>query len=858
MHKHKMLVFISTLFITSIAVILILFMPGHMHDAIQSPVNRLFFSLRGEREMPDNFLLVYMDDVDMQALGGWPLTRDYFGFMTHALKQAGAAVIAFDFLFEQPSRNYPESDRILADFFESSMNVCVPAAFSSIEPVDGAPAVGGGLLLPFEGLRRNAAQIGFSNLGEAPFLERVPVVMQTEDSLFISFGAAVAKQHFGDVERISFEDSRVLFHRRTGKDVAINLDARGNLLLNHFGRFERIQTMRFVSLLKAFDTNPDSLRLDGKIVFVASTALSQPVIKATPFSSQFPGVLVHATAAENIIEQTGLHLTPVWLSIVFVVFFASLLLLFQNRPWAKWLLLIIPAFWLLAFLLFSVYNTVLPIFFPSLTFILLYSLNQKTQIQFQRLRDRAVKERLRDRIQTKKERLTTVEAELNLLNARLEHARTEKQENKKAVSELRREHEQALSALEAELKDFQADEDGKEKVEDESTDHGLVHAPGSALADVLKLVKKVAPTEIPVLLQGETGTGKELIANSIHKLSPRKSGKFVAVNCAALPDALLESELFGHEKGSFTGATGTRKGRFELADGGTIFLDEITETTPVFQTKLLRILQEGTFERLGSEKTRTVSTRVLAASNTNLQKQVDAGQFRADLYYRLNGVLIHIPPLRKRPEDIPCLARHFSKRYSPSTDLKISSRAMERMKNTLWKGNIRQLQNAVRRAAIMARSEGRDLIRVEDLPDDLAPKSAPEPIQMPAQQAFEDQVLTTLRAFQFNRSAISETAKALGNRDRGTITEYYRGICFRHLAAADYHIQRAAQAIAATENSEITSRVERKIENYLKSVRACTAPADTLSASSSLLKGLPKMYHDDVRNVLTNLDRITR
>ena len=232
------------------------------------------------------------------------------------------------------------------------------------------------------------------------------------------------------------------------------------------------------------------------------------------------------------------------------------------------------------------------------------------------------------------------------------------------------------------------------------------HSP--ALRSVLSAVSKVAPTDSTVLLTGETGTGKELIARAIHKKSPRRSRAFVAVNCAAIPQSLIASELFGHEKGAFTGALQRRLGKFELAEGGTIFLDEVGELPLETQIALLRVLQEREFQRVGGSEQIRVNVRVLAATNRDLQKAIAAGAFRQDLFYRLEVFPIHIPPLRERIEDIPVLVEYFVARFARKAGKNIRSiekEALELLESYPWPGNIRELENVIERSVIVCETE---------------------------------------------------------------------------------------------------------------------------------------------------------
>jgi len=235
---------------------------------------------------------------------------------------------------------------------------------------------------------------------------------------------------------------------------------------------------------------------------------------------------------------------------------------------------------------------------------------------------------------------------------------------------------------------------------------GWIIGESAAIREVIEKIRLVARCNLPVLLCGESGTGKELFARAIHEFSPRKHKAHIRVNCAALSESVLESELFGHERGAFTGAVALRKGRFELADGGTLFLDEIGEISPAFQAKLLRVLQEGEFERLGGSRTMKVDVRLVAATNRNLEDAVLAGKFRTDLYYRISVVPISLPPLRERTEDVVLLAREFLRRFNKEHDVSLtfSRRAMDVLCACEFPGNVRELESCVRRTAALAKS----------------------------------------------------------------------------------------------------------------------------------------------------------
>jgi DNA-binding NtrC family response regulator len=283
---------------------------------------------------------------------------------------------------------------------------------------------------------------------------------------------------------------------------------------------------------------------------------------------------------------------------------------------------------------------------------------------------------------------------------------------------------------------------------------------GQTMETVKKLVQDVARTPATVLLHGESGTGKELVARMIHLASPRKAAPFIPLNCAAIPENLLESELFGHERGAFTGAAQARRGKFELAQGGTIFLDEIGEMPALLQAKLLRVLQERTFERLGGSLQIKADVRVIAASNRDLAKEVAEKRFREDLFYRLNVFPINLPPLRERVDAIPCLVRHFCARFSAASGLRrpigVSPDALKLLQLHAWPGNVRELQNIIERGVILARGE----ITTNELPAEMQEQNTlSETSGGILKHREKETIVKTLQQFKGNRR---QTADALG------------------------------------------------------------------------------------------------
>lgn len=301
---------------------------------------------------------------------------------------------------------------------------------------------------------------------------------------------------------------------------------------------------------------------------------------------------------------------------------------------------------------------------------------------------------------------------------------------------------------------------------DSEIEHNMV-GEGAALRRVYQFIAKAAPTDSTVLISGESGTGKELAARAIHRNSKRADKPFMAVNCAALTESLLESELFGHEKGAFTGALAQKKGRLEVADGGTVFLDEIGELSPPLQVKLLRVLQEREFERVGGTRTIKIDIRLVAATNKDLETAIADGSFRKDLYYRLNVVKLEMPALRERPEDIPLLASYFAMKYADKCNRRVtgvSAAARARLVSYDWPGNVRELENAIERAVVMGSTEQ---LLAEDLPDAIvetavAPDSAVGPPARYHEAVAETKKQIITSAMEQAKGSYTEAAKLLG------------------------------------------------------------------------------------------------
>jgi transcriptional regulator with GAF, ATPase, and Fis domain len=623
------------------------------------------------------------------------------------------------------------------------------------------------------------------------------------------------------------------------------------LRINHFGDINHLHSYSLTELFKTYDQFPDSLDFKDKLVLVAVSASGVANLKATPLSSSLPASLIHATVAENIMTQNFINSVslPVhWLFILLMGLVALLIHSIKTSGWRLGIFLVgIPFYLIFCLLIFKYTNTIFPLFFPLVAYGILFIIGTVVQLREQKFQEESIKSLLDEQISLKESELDQTRDQLSDIEHELAKNKTISEQSRSLAAE----RKETIRQLEKELNDLRT-YTSEEKQDLKSEFHDIIYAPGSGMEKVLEMVTKVSTDDIPVLIMGETGTGKEMVARAIHDTSNRKNAPFVAVNCGALSETLLESELFGHEKGSFTGAQNQRKGRFELANGGSIFLDEITETTPAFQARLLRVLQDNSFERVGGEQTLKTDIRIIAATNKDISVEMKNDRFRADLFYRLNGFPITLPSLQDRPQDIPLLLSHFLIKHNFNSIAGASDQAMQIMKSYAWPGNVRELENCIRRAAILAQSDGRDMIREPDLPDELSHDNIDLEIQT-IHKPIEHQILEMLRSLKFSHNSISQTARALGNKDRGTITEHFRGLCFEYLVETEYDRDKTAALIAASEDQDVMARVRDKIDEYLDNLQPYLAGESANITFSSIFKGLPKKYHSYLQQVLDYL-----
>jgi transcriptional regulator with GAF, ATPase, and Fis domain/CHASE2 domain-containing sensor protein len=771
-------------------------------EAFEDETLRWRYRVRGPRPVAPEAAMVYIDEPVLRQLGdGVRLRRSAYLLLLEALRAHGVRAVGFAFALSDSSSFFPEDDRELAAAMAERRDVVLASYFRTLEPSFWGLPRGDTLIGPLPLFKRAAWATGFANLGQDRY--HMPVAARYGRDTVWAFATALVARYRG------VEPGAI---RVRGPELWIGpqrIRVDRNDRLNLPGAFRDLPVFSYQAVIRSYEymrqtgqvrQAPLYEALHDKLVVVGYVAdLVSPVLE-TPYDPAFPQVALNLVLVSNLLQDDFLRYPAGWVSglLALLLGLGIVYVLLELRVVAGVLAAFgaIAGYVALVALLFVAADVWAPLVEPLVLAFLAFLVGGSIRLGQEAERAALAEQKRR-----------SMEIELRLRDQLL--AQTQ----------------QKLQAREADEEPFALDTDSPVEGFPE-----IVRAPSSPLNRVLRLVEKVAPTDATVLIQGESGTGKELIARAIHAHSARRDRPFVAVNCGALPESLLESELFGHRRGAFTGAVADKPGRFELADGGTIFLDEITETSEAFQIKLLRVLQEGTFERVGDTQTRRVNVRVIAATNKDLEALVRQGRFREDLYYRLNVFPIKVPPLRERPEDIPLLALRFAE------GLEISEQAMHCLMRYSWPGNVRELENTLQRAVILARSEGRQRIQRRDLPEHIGAE---------AEEDWEERILEGLRRRRFAHSALTQVASELGLHRR-TVSDHLRGICLRVYCEQGFSVSAAARVLAGSDDPEVLTRVEQKIREHLDALRS-------REDLSTLLRRLPRRYHFYVERALESV-----
>ena len=844
---------------------------------VSTPVERADASLqdvlhqiKGGGSADTNVVILYFDNDDIASLGGGTLKRNYYALLIDVLTKSNVAAIGIETFFGEPSLEYPEQDNLLASTVAASGRVVLSSYFRRVtETADTSSAstradvpgyatmdrpalYGSQLQLTFSDLIHSAAGFGCTNNTRGSS-SRLPLLISFENCSIPVLSLEVLRV-FARADRADVRINRggVTLPAK-GRTLEIPKESDGTTRLNFPGQLSSFRRYRCIEVIRSFqlrelgiDVPIDLSSLGNKIALVSVIGEGRSEFFETPFDDQFPSVAVHATFLDNALNGRFLQDSNPVIGRLVVPMVMSLLAIIGVRRFGygrggALVAGLMLGYLLVAFVLFASFHLLVPMALP-LVLLLIAWLGPLLYDYF--LVEEDVK-RLASEKEGAEAKLRESELRLQLLEKELLDQKSPQTSPRgmELVEEIKR-YKEEIKTLSAQVSDMVQFDVAPART-DAAVFEGIVYDTGGRMREVVDLVHKIAASDTNVLILGESGTGKELIARALHNLSGRRGKSFVAVNCGALTETLLESELFGHERGAFTGAVKDKVGRFEYANGGTIFLDEIAETSEAFQVKLLRVVQSGEFERVGSTMARRTDARIIAATNKSLRELVSEKKFREDLYYRLNVFTVDLPPLRERKGDIPLLAEHFAKREQGS--LSISSTVMDAFVQYRWAGNVRELESSIVRAGIMARSDGRTLIQLRDIPEEIAAATK-------GQIDIEDQILEILRSKGFSRSSISETAEELGGLNRGTVAEYFRGISFRHFFECSWDEEKTVELIARNEDPEIRERVRKKLRDYLSNIIDGVAAGQDFEANKKLLKpkykNLPQRYHTILDEVI--------
>jgi len=774
---------------------------------INRTTERLYYSLSAGTNPDTNIVIIHISQNDIQSLNGWPLKRSYYALLINKLKALKCRKIGLEVFLSEKVTSQSLYNDLLINEIKQADNVVLSSVLSSYI----ARSQSAELLLPSPKSKLPALVTGHINYYEKEGIH-IPLMFLSAQNNEPAFSLSLL-----DPESITTKLPSIM-------------------KVNFFSSW---QSFRHYSLLEIYDLmetgSAELNNFKGKIVLVGVSSPQIAQIAFTPFDDNIPGVAIHAFAIDNIVHNRYIRNNYLSFSAFIIILLITALILFglKSNVLLKYFIAF-SVFAIIGLILFRVFYIELQYSLFILPIICLFIFDGLLQIYEQNLYYRnAVNETelLRLTLSKKESQLGQLQKELDISGENSDHQLIEK------ISSLKHDIETLK------LQQFDQQAAAQEQVNGIQNFLGIVYN-SKIMSNIVDLIKRAAPENATVLITGESGTGKELVAKAIHQLSKRNDKKFVAVNCAALSDTLLESELFGHVKGAFTNAIANKTGRFEAAHKGTIFLDEIGETTENFQVKLLRILQSGEYEKVGSSETSKVDVRVVAATNKSPENLIREKKFREDLYYRLNIIRIELPPLRERMEDIEALTRYFLSKEKEN--INISAAALIQLKNSSWKGNVRELESVIKRAAIFARSSGRQIIKISDLPEVLTEID---------KFSLESLILESLREKKFSHSSINETAEELGNLNRTIVSENFRGIVFSTFCDMNFDLEKTIKKIADSDDPKAVEKVKSKVNTFLNNVEKDVRQVNSRDFDLvrlnliSKYKNLPQKFHkylDDV------------
>ena len=768
-----------------------------------------FNMIAGERQPDSSIIIIHLTENDLEQIGPWPIKRSYYALLLQNLNQLKVKKVGVEIFFSAKFASQSVYDRVLQNELEKFDNITLSSVAGVITENNDQYSTDS-LSFPSPKLLNETINSGHTN-----FIREYGIVIP----LNIKYGQVSEKAL-----------SLSLFNEKlTVPDIKINFVSGWNKFSNY----------SFIEFMQMVQENNSRLKLfEDKIVLIGISDKQLSSGISTIFDENIPGAALHAFALDNLINDryTLKDFYDYSIPVLIALSLAFIWLLSSARLY--WKLISVFLIMILLMAVCRIFNLELAysyFFFPAFAHFIfdvyqsVTESKEKISVYFNET------EVLKNLVAQKEKQLIQLEKDLNVSESGNSNLLLDK------IKELQR----SITILK------ESEDDLKEIVLNnaESFDnfYGIVYR-STKMQQVIELIKKAAPTDATILITGESGTGKELVVNAVHQLSKRNAARLVSVNCAALAESLLESELFGHVKGAFTGALNDKVGKFEQADKGTIFLDEIGETSENFQVKLLRVLQTGEFDKVGSEKTSKVDVRIIAATNKDLKKLIKENKFREDLYYRLNVINIHLDPLRERKEDIEVLITHFL--IDEKINYQISLAANKALINNDWKGNVRELESIIKRAKVFCQTENRTLIQLNDLPKEIVET---------VKYGFDEMVLESLRSKKFSHSSINETAKELGNVNRTLVSENFRGYSLKCFVESKFEIDKSVKTISQTDDHEINSKVRSKLETWLANIKKDIDKSESddfnnvKSELSSKYKNLPQKFHIYLDEVIKEL-----
>lgn len=807
--KKTYIIKLSLIFLSILFVLIFSSVRNEIDAVISSQLNRI----TGEVNPDSNIVLINITSEDIEQIGPWPIKRSYYALLIQQLNKYKVRKIGLEVFLSTKFSTQSLYDNVLLKEINQSDKVILSSLAGEIEQKNNFFTSDEFSLPSIKLLDKNISSGHINFIKDNGF--EIPLEIKVFDSSEKAFCYKIYNQ-ITDEEKIK-----------------VNISSSWN-------NFKQYSLIDFFQL--AQNEGQELNQLKDKIVLVGVTDPQLAALIKTPYDDEMPGLALHAFALSNLLNKnyynTNYYFLSILLSGLLVVLIGWIFLNTQKRfvfygiSFAI-ILLIAIVITKIFFIEISFAAFLLPFIALLISDLALSILSNRTMMQgiFNET------ELLKKLLEEKEKALSSLQKELNVSNH---------QNSIEVVTKIRE--------LKADIERLKDNEDDKKVVEISSNTeskefYGIVYR-SNAMDEVVNLIKKASPTDATILVTGESGTGKELVARAIHKLSKRSDQSFVAINCAALSESLLESELFGHVKGAFTGAISDKAGKFELANKGTIFLDEIGETSENFQVKLLRVLQSGEYDKVGASSTSKTNVRVIAATNKDLKQRVKENKFREDLFYRLNVIEIHLKSLSERKDDIEPIIKHFLN--SDEKHYQISSAALNALINNNWKGNIRELESAIKRAKVFCDSTDRNIIQLNDLPSELVKN---------IKLNFEDLVIESLRNKKFSHASINETAKELGNLNRTIISENFRGFAFKCFVENNFDIERTISVISNSDNKEIILKVNAKMETWIGNIKKDLAEMsnknfeEVKNQLASKYKNLPQKFHlylDEVINHLSN------